>query len=152
MTDGIEYCIWTHGQRLNYADRLSSPTSWSHLDVIRWLHDGIARASRSRVAFLRHSGSFLFPSLYKCTYSCCLRVWFGCHRVTFCRHRTCFGCWLADDQVRDHLRAKFKIPCSCVHRDVKSAKCDACFSKSTNLQGSVEYWYFPKCTPIFFVR
>ena len=33
-----------------------------HRTIIRWLHDGIARASRSRVAFLRQSGSFLFPS------------------------------------------------------------------------------------------
>lgn len=33
-----------------------------HRTKIWWLHDGIARASHSRVAFLRHSGSFLFPS------------------------------------------------------------------------------------------
>ena len=33
-----------------------------HRTIIRWLHAGIARASRSRVAFLRQSGSFLFPS------------------------------------------------------------------------------------------
>ena len=35
-----------------------------HRTIIRWLHDGIARASRSRVALLRQSGSFLFPSCY----------------------------------------------------------------------------------------
>jgi hypothetical protein len=45
----------------------------------------------------------------------CLRVWFGCHRVTFCWHRTCFHCSLAVDQVRGHLRAKFKIPYSYGH-------------------------------------
>ena len=33
-----------------------------HRTIIRWLHDGIARSSRSRVAFHRQSGSFLFPS------------------------------------------------------------------------------------------
>ena len=33
-----------------------------HRTIIRWLHDDIARASRSRVAFVRQSGSFLFPS------------------------------------------------------------------------------------------
>ena len=33
-----------------------------HRTTIRWLHDDISRASRSRVAFVRQSGSFLFPS------------------------------------------------------------------------------------------
>jgi hypothetical protein len=45
--------------------RLSYPNSAVFADTVvpfRWLHDGIARASRSRVAFLRQSGSFLFPS------------------------------------------------------------------------------------------
>ena len=37
-----------------------------HRTIIRWLHDDIAKASRSRVAFVRQSGSFFFPS-------CCLR-------------------------------------------------------------------------------
>jgi hypothetical protein len=49
----------THGKRLSY------PNSAVFADTVvlsRWLHDGIARASRSRVAFLRQSGSFLFPS------------------------------------------------------------------------------------------
>ena len=33
-----------------------------HRTIIRWLHDDIVRVSRSRVAFVRQSGSFLFPS------------------------------------------------------------------------------------------
>jgi len=37
-----------------------------HRTTMRWLHDGIARASRSRVAFLRQSDSFLFPSYCLC--------------------------------------------------------------------------------------
>ena len=36
--------------------------SGCHRTIIRWLHDGIARASCSRVAFRRQSDSFLFPS------------------------------------------------------------------------------------------
>jgi hypothetical protein len=36
--------------------------SRSHRTIIRWVHDGIARASRSRVAFLKQSGSFLAPA------------------------------------------------------------------------------------------
>ena len=39
---------------------------WYHRTNIRWLHDDIARASRSRVAFLRQTGSFLFPSYCLC--------------------------------------------------------------------------------------
>ena len=35
-----------------------------HRTIIRWLHAGITRASRSRVAFLRQSGSFVFPSCF----------------------------------------------------------------------------------------
>jgi hypothetical protein len=56
----------THGKRLSYpysavfADTVVP--SRCHRTIIRWVHDGIARASRSRVAFLRQSGSFLFPS------------------------------------------------------------------------------------------
>ena len=56
----------THGKRLSYpystvfADTVV-PSRW-HRTIIRWVHDGIARTSRSRVAFLRQSGSFLFPS------------------------------------------------------------------------------------------
>ena len=34
--------------------------SWNFM--IRWAHDGITRASRSRIAFLRQSITFLFPS------------------------------------------------------------------------------------------
>lgn len=34
--------------------------SWNFM--IRWVHDGITRASRSRIAFLRQSITFLFPS------------------------------------------------------------------------------------------
>ena len=30
--------------------------------MIRWAHNGITRASRSRIAFLRQSITFLFPS------------------------------------------------------------------------------------------
>ena len=45
---------------------LSSPTPWSYLDTILPLYDGyttILRGLRvSRVAFIRQSGSFLFPS------------------------------------------------------------------------------------------
>ena len=40
--------------------------SQCHRTTIRWLHDVIAMASRRRVAFLRPSASFVFPS-------CCLR-------------------------------------------------------------------------------
>jgi hypothetical protein len=56
----------THGKRLSYpysavfADTVVP--SRCHRTIIRWVHDGIAKASRSRVAFLRQSGSFLFPS------------------------------------------------------------------------------------------
>ena len=48
-----------------------------------------------------------------------------CHRVTLCRHRTCFRCSLAVDQVRGHLRAKFKIPYSYGHLVSMSEQCDA---------------------------
>jgi hypothetical protein len=58
-----------------------------------------------------------------------LRVWIGCHRVTFGRNRTCFGCWLADYQFRGHLREKFKIPYSHAHLVSISWKCDACTNK-----------------------
>jgi hypothetical protein len=37
------------------------PSRW-HLTKIRWWHDGIAGASRSRVPFLRLSGIFVFTS------------------------------------------------------------------------------------------
>ena len=37
-------------------------TSRYHRTIIRWLHDDIARALRSRVAFVRQSDSFLFLS------------------------------------------------------------------------------------------
>jgi hypothetical protein len=60
----------THGKRLSYPNSAVFADTVvpfrCHRTIIRWLHDGIARASRSRVAFLRQSGSFLFPS-------CCLR-------------------------------------------------------------------------------
>ena len=36
--------------------------SQCHRDIIRWLHNVIAMASRSRVAFLTPSVSFVFPS------------------------------------------------------------------------------------------
>jgi hypothetical protein len=56
----------THGKRLSYSNSAvfveTVVPSRCHRTIIRWLHDGIARASRSRVAFLRQSGSFLFPS------------------------------------------------------------------------------------------
>ena len=51
--------------------------------------------------------SFLYLSPYwvallkRSTSSWNLRVWLGCHRVSFCRYRTCFGCWLSVDQNRD---------------------------------------------------
>ena len=35
-----------------------------HRAMIRWLHGGVARTSRGRVAFLRQSGGFLLPSYY----------------------------------------------------------------------------------------
>ena len=41
------------------------------------------------------------------------------------RHRTCFGCCLAVDQIRGHLRAKFTIPYSFVHLVSISGQCDA---------------------------
>jgi hypothetical protein len=56
----------THGKRLSYPNSAvfadTVVPSQCHRTIIRWLHDGIARASRSRVAFLRQLGSFLFPS------------------------------------------------------------------------------------------
>ena len=58
-------------KRLSYSNSENSAAfadtvvqSRCHRTIIRWLHDGIARASRSRVALLRQSGSFLFPSCY----------------------------------------------------------------------------------------
>ena len=58
-------CFMTHATSIiSTKIWLSSPTPWYHLHrtIIRWLHDDIARASRSRVAFVRQSDSFLFPS------------------------------------------------------------------------------------------
>jgi len=56
----------THVKCLSYSNSAvfadTVVSSRCHRTIIRWLHDGIARASRSRVAFLRQSGSFLFPS------------------------------------------------------------------------------------------
>ena len=75
-----------------------------------------------RVAFVCPAGINYYK---KFTSSCCLRVWFGCHRVTFCWHRTCFRCSLAVDQVRGHLRAKFKTPYSHGHLVSISGQCDA---------------------------
>ena len=56
----------THGKRLSYPNSAvfadTVVPSRCHRTIIRWLHDGIARASRSRVAFLRQSGSFALSS------------------------------------------------------------------------------------------
>ena len=56
----------THEKRLSYLNSAvfadTVVPSGYHRTIIRWLHDGIARSSRSHVAFRRHSGSFLFPS------------------------------------------------------------------------------------------
>ena len=56
----------THGKRLSYLNSAvfgdTVVPSGCHRTIIRWLQDGNARVSRSRVAFRRHSGSFLFPS------------------------------------------------------------------------------------------
>ena len=57
--------------------------------------------------------------------SCMVRVPSRMVRMTFSMHRTCFGCWLALDKVRGHLRAKFKIPYQCVHLVSTSGQCDA---------------------------
>ena len=50
----------THGKRLSYSNSAvfadTVVPSRYHCTIIRWLHDGIARTSRSRVAFLRQSG------------------------------------------------------------------------------------------------
>ena len=51
-----------HMQRLSHSNLLSVVPSQCHRTKIRWRHDYIARASRSRVAFLRQSCIFLFPS------------------------------------------------------------------------------------------
>ena len=56
----------THGKCLSYLNSAvfadTVVPSGRHRTIIRWLYDGITRASRSHVAFRRHSGSFLFPS------------------------------------------------------------------------------------------
>jgi hypothetical protein len=52
---------WEH-LKPSYDRRWSFSGSGSSFVSGGWVHDGIARASRSRVAFLRQSGSFLFPS------------------------------------------------------------------------------------------
>ena len=111
---------------------------------------------RRRVTFVwppcRLRLSFRYKLLWKLTCSCCLRVWFGCHRVTFCRHRTCFGCWLAVDQVRGYLRPKFQIPYSCVHLVSTSGQCDASITKCTNSWLSSFIQYLVVISPFPFIR
>ena len=69
----------THGKRLSYLNSAvfadTVVPSGCHRTIIRWLHDDIARITRSCVTFRRHSGSFLFPSY-------CLReaISARCHR------------------------------------------------------------------------
>ena len=85
-----------------------------HLRNLVLTHRTLNTTSGShRVVFVCPSCVLRVNYFIKITSSCCLRDLFGCHRVTFCRHRTCFGCWLAVDQLRGHLRTKFKIPYSC---------------------------------------
>ena len=56
----------THGNCVSYLNSAvfadTVVPSGCHRTIIRWLHDGIARVSHSRVAFRRESGSLLFPS------------------------------------------------------------------------------------------
>ena len=113
------------------AELISSTVSHVCLMVI-WPHKRLAseqqccRAERRRLAF---AGKQINENSYICVCLSvlfgCHRVWFGCQRMPFFIHRTWFGCWLDLDKVRDHLRAKFKIPYSCVYRVPTSGHCDA---------------------------
>ena len=95
--------------------------------------------------------------------SCVLRVKttikihiFGCHRVTFCWHRTCFRCSLAVDQVRGHLRAKFKIPYSYGHLVSISGQCDASIGQmlaflSVSKARIYKLYFFRQCINIVYI-
>ena len=143
-----QHCFFwrTSGNMMSNSYRPSTSSYRSTLSYFHYNIDCIGSIGRSRDAFvtyferivlsIRRRVTFVWPPcrlrlsfryklLWKLTCSCCLRVWFGCHRVTFCRHRTCFGCWLAFDQVRGYLRPKFQIPYSCVHLVSTSGQCDA---------------------------
>ena len=74
----------TPGKRLIYSNSavsadIGSP-SRRHPTIIRWLHEGIAKATRRRVAFLDHRAA-----------SCILRVAFLDHRAASCILRVAFG-------------------------------------------------------------
>ena len=52
------------------------------------------------------------------TSPCNLHVWFIGHLVTFCRHRTCFGCRLAVDQVQgQNLKFHIRMAIWCQFRN-----------------------------------
>ena len=71
--------LFKFGCQRRHRESIGSP-SRRHPTIIRWLHEGIAKATRRRVAFLDHRAA-----------SCILRVAFLDHRAASCILRVAFG-------------------------------------------------------------
>ena len=119
------YCRHVSDQQLNFP----RPKVLYHREVTWRLRALVRTHCTLNTTSCSHCVAFVCPAGIDYYKNWHLRVAFVCHRVTFCWHRICFRCSLTVEQVRGHLRAKFKIPYSYGHLVSISGQCDASIRK-----------------------